>query len=143
MAAHGSSELVVYSLDRLTGALAELLQRAVAAGEICADIDPEDLLRTLVGMCYAHDGPGWQAKELRLIDVFIDGLRRRPDKRDDRQASDALPWCGPDIRSSTQACRWEAANHRQLGASKAAIPGLSGACRLPARQAVTRPQTCC
>jgi hypothetical protein len=50
MAAHGSSELVVYSLDRLTGALAELLQRAVAAGEICADIDPEDLLRTLVGM---------------------------------------------------------------------------------------------
>jgi hypothetical protein len=50
MAAHGSSELVVYSLDRLTGALAELLQRAAAAGEICADIDPEDLLRTLVGM---------------------------------------------------------------------------------------------
>src|ERR1700719_662506 len=49
--------------------------------------------------------------------------------------------CSPDIRSSTQACRWEAANHRQLGASKAAIPGLSGACRLPARQAVTGPQT--
>jgi hypothetical protein len=95
MAAHGSSELVVYSLDRLTGALAELLQRAVAAGEICADIDPEDLLRTLVGMCYAHDRPGWQAKVLRLVDVFIDGLRRRPDKRDDRQASDALPYVQP------------------------------------------------
>jgi hypothetical protein len=49
--------------------------------------------------------------------------------------------CSPDIRSSTQACRGEAAYHRQLGASKAAIPGLSGACRLPARQAVTGPQT--
>jgi AcrR family transcriptional regulator len=80
MAAHGSSDLVAYSLDRLTGAVGELLQRAVAAEEIRADIDPEDLLRTLVGMCYAHDRPGWQAKVLRLVDVFIDGLRRRPDK---------------------------------------------------------------
>ena len=80
MAAHGSSELVAYSLDRLTRALGILLQRAEAAGEIRADIDPEDLLRTLVGMCYAHDRPGWQVKVLRLVDVFIDGLSRRPDK---------------------------------------------------------------
>ena len=81
MAAHGSSELVAYSLDQLTGALGKLLQRATAAGEIRADIDPEDLLRTLVGMCYAHDRPGWQAKVLRLVDVFIDGLRRRSRRR--------------------------------------------------------------
>jgi AcrR family transcriptional regulator len=79
MAAQGSPDLVAYSLDRLTGAVGELLQRAAAAGEIRADIDPEDLLRTLVGMCYAHDRPGWQAKVLRLVDVFIDGLRRRAD----------------------------------------------------------------
>jgi len=57
------------------------LQRAVAAQDIRGDFDPEDLLRTLVGMCYAHDRPGWQAKVLRLIDVFIDGLRQRPDRR--------------------------------------------------------------
>jgi AcrR family transcriptional regulator len=80
MAAHGSSELVAYSLDRLSSAAGELLQRAVAAGAIRTDIDPEDLLRTLVGMCYAHDRPGWQTKVLRLVDVFIDGLRRWPDK---------------------------------------------------------------
>jgi AcrR family transcriptional regulator len=86
MAAHGSSELVAYSLDRLTRALGELLQRAVAAGELRADIDPEDLLRTLVGMCYAHDRPGWQVKVLRLVDVFIDGLRQRPDRSRHRQA---------------------------------------------------------
>jgi AcrR family transcriptional regulator len=77
MAAHGSSELVPYSLERLTRALGDLLQRAMAAGDIRADIDPEDVLRTLVGICYAHDRPGWQAKVLRLVDVFIDGLRRR------------------------------------------------------------------
>ena len=95
MAAHGSSELVAYSLDRLTWAVGELLRRAAAAGEIRADIDPEDLLRALVGMCYAHDGTGWQAKVLRLVEVFIDGLRQRPDKRDDRQARDALPYVRP------------------------------------------------
>jgi hypothetical protein len=35
-------------------------------------------------MCYVYDGTGWQAKVLRLVDVFIDGLRRQPDKRHDR-----------------------------------------------------------
>jgi AcrR family transcriptional regulator len=86
MAAQGSPDLVAYSFDRLTRAVGELLQRAVAAGEIRADIDAEDLLRTLVGMCYAHDRPGWQAGVLRLVDVFIDGLRRRADKGHNQQA---------------------------------------------------------
>jgi hypothetical protein len=53
--------------------------------DLRADIDPEDLLRTLVGMCYAHDRPGWQAKVLRLVDIFIDGLCRRPDETHDRK----------------------------------------------------------
>jgi hypothetical protein len=51
------------------------LQRAVAAGKIRADIGPEDVLRALVGMCYIHDQPGWQSTVLRLLDVFVDGLR--------------------------------------------------------------------
>jgi AcrR family transcriptional regulator len=76
LAAHGSSELSAFSFDRLTRAVGELLERAVAAGEIRADISAEDLLRALVGMCYMHDKPGWQASVLRLVDVFIDGLRR-------------------------------------------------------------------
>ena len=80
MAAHGSSELVAYSLDRLSSAAGGLLQRAAAAGDIRADIDPEDLLRTLIGMCYVRDRPDWQAKVLRLVDVFIDGLRRPADQ---------------------------------------------------------------
>ena len=56
-----------------------MLDRAVAAGEIRADVSPEDLLRALVGMCYMHDQPGWQASVVRLLDVFVDGLRVRPD----------------------------------------------------------------
>jgi AcrR family transcriptional regulator len=72
---HGSSELYARTFDRLTKAVGALLDRAVAAGEIRSDISPEDLLRALVGMCYMHDQPGWQKSVLRLVDVFVDGLR--------------------------------------------------------------------
>ena len=37
----GSSELYAYSFDRLTKAVGTLLDRAVAAGEIRADISPQ------------------------------------------------------------------------------------------------------
>src|ERR1700731_1933674 len=74
LAAHSSSELYAYTFDRLTKAVGALLGRAAAAGEIRADISPEDLLRAFVGMCYMHDQPGWQASVLRLVDVFVDGL---------------------------------------------------------------------
>jgi AcrR family transcriptional regulator len=75
LAVHGSSELYAYGFERLTKAVGALLDRAVAAGEVRGDISPEDLLRTLVGMCYMHDQPGWQESVLRLVDVFVDGLR--------------------------------------------------------------------
>jgi AcrR family transcriptional regulator len=72
-----SGELKAYSFERLTSALALLLDRGAATGELRADISPEDLLRTLVGTFYA-DGPSdWQASALRIVDVFVDGLRPR------------------------------------------------------------------
>jgi AcrR family transcriptional regulator len=74
-AAQGTPELRSYTFDRLTKAVGTLLDRAVAAGEIRADIRPEDLLRALVGICYMHDQPDWQSTVLRLLDVFVDGLR--------------------------------------------------------------------
>ncbi len=77
LAAYKNSELFSYSFERLTRAVGALLDRAIAAGEIRDDISPEDLLRALVGMCYMQDQPGWQTSVLRLVDVFIDGLRNR------------------------------------------------------------------
>lgn len=73
-----SSELAAFSMDRLTKAIGSLLDRAVAAGQMRGDVSPEDLLRTLVGMCYMHDQPGWQSSVLRMLDVFVDGLRVQP-----------------------------------------------------------------
>jgi AcrR family transcriptional regulator len=75
LAVHGSSELYAFTFDRLTKAVGALLDRAVATGEIRADINAEDVLRALAGMCYMHDQPGWQVSVLRLVDVFVDGLR--------------------------------------------------------------------
>src|SRR5580692_8783349 len=80
LAAYKNSELFSFSFDRLTRAVGTLLDRAIAAGEIRDDITPGDILRALVGMCYMNDRPGWQASVLRLVDVFIDGLRVRPDR---------------------------------------------------------------
>jgi AcrR family transcriptional regulator len=76
VAVHASSDLSAYSMDRLGRALETLLQRARAAGVIRDDISAEDILRAIVGLCYTHDKPGWQGNVLRLVDVFVDGMRR-------------------------------------------------------------------
>ena len=73
-------ELFSYSLHRLAEAVGSLLDRAIASGEIRDDIGAEDIIRALVGMCYLHDQPGWQISVLRLVDVFVDGLRIQPRK---------------------------------------------------------------
>ena len=80
LAAYKNSELFSYSFDRLTRSVGGLLDRAIATREIRDDISPEDVLRALVGMCYMHDQRGWQTSVLRLVDVFIDGLRVRRDR---------------------------------------------------------------
>jgi len=69
------TELTAFSHERLTKAVGTLLDRAAASGEIRTDVGPEDLLRTLVGMCLLHDQPGWQAGVIRMLDVLVDGLR--------------------------------------------------------------------
>jgi len=76
VAVHASSDLTTYSLGRLGDALRPLLRRAADAGAIRDDIGAEDILRTIVGICYMHNNPGWQGKVIRLVDVFVDGLRR-------------------------------------------------------------------
>ena len=76
LAAGGSTELSAYTAEHLTGAVRRLMDRATAAGELRADIGPEDVLHMLVALCYRTDAAGWQANVLRLLDVFVDGLCR-------------------------------------------------------------------
>src|SRR5258708_31040349 len=79
LVAYKNSELLSYSFDRLTRAVGGLLDRAMATGEIRDDVSPEDLIRTLVRMCYLHAQPGWQTNVLRLVDVFVYSLPIPPD----------------------------------------------------------------
>jgi AcrR family transcriptional regulator len=89
LAAGPPSELTAFSYERLTKAVAALLNRAVASGELRPDISAEDLLRALVGMCLLHDQPGWQASVVRMLDVLVDGLRAMPGTRTDRTSQAA------------------------------------------------------
>ncbi|MFC7610435.1 SbtR family transcriptional regulator [Teichococcus aestuarii] len=78
LAAHKPPELMAYTSARLYEAIGTLLRPAAEAGEIRRDIGAEDLLRTVIGLCYLHEGPGWQAQVMRLVDVFLDGMRVQP-----------------------------------------------------------------
>lgn len=70
-----TTELHAFSGTQITGAMVLLVDRACAIGDIRPDVDPNDLLRALVGFTYGNTSPGWQASALRLIDVLMDGLR--------------------------------------------------------------------
>jgi len=75
IAVTGSSELHTKSSAQMAQAAAVLIKRAIEAGEIRADIAPDSLVRALIGMCYMHNQPGWQASVLHLVDILVNGLR--------------------------------------------------------------------
>ena len=72
---NGASALYAYSGAQITGAMSLLVERAGASGDIRPDVDPNDLLRALIGFTYGNTAPGWQASALRLIDILMDGMR--------------------------------------------------------------------
>lgn len=74
----GSSDIYAYSQEQIGRTVGDLMARASAAGAIRDDIAPEDLMRAVIGMCYTREQAGWQATVVRLVDVFLDGLRLQP-----------------------------------------------------------------
>jgi AcrR family transcriptional regulator len=79
-AAGSATELYADSAARLGRSLSNLMAAAIAAGLVRDDIAPEDVMRAVFGMCYTREHPGWQDKVIQLVDVFLDGLRLRPDR---------------------------------------------------------------
>jgi AcrR family transcriptional regulator len=72
-----------YFMQRLGPALGSLLQAAAAAGEIRADIGPEDLLYAVSNLCMPLADEG-AAYTQRMIALLIDGLRYRADAHQSR-----------------------------------------------------------
>ncbi len=66
--------LPAYFDKRLRPALHTLLKAAAAAGEVRADIEPDDLLQAVASLCTpAHDGDPAHAR--RMVALLVDGLR--------------------------------------------------------------------
>jgi AcrR family transcriptional regulator len=63
--------------ELITRAISTLVKDAVRSGDVRKDIDPSDLLRALVGVSYGNPDAGWEASARRLIDILMDGLRRK------------------------------------------------------------------
>lgn len=70
----GFEALHTYFLDRLVPVCAELLDSAITAGEIRADIDALTLMRGVGNLCIgAESDPDYDAR--RLAGILVDGLR--------------------------------------------------------------------
>jgi AcrR family transcriptional regulator len=72
-----TSTLYASSLELITNAISTLVKRAIASGDVRRDIDPSDLLRAMVGVSYGNPDAGWEASARRLINLLMDGLRRK------------------------------------------------------------------
>lgn len=74
----GNRELFADARARLVAAVSLLMERGQAAGTLRRDVGAEDLLRTLYGICYSHEGADWQVRAMLMIDIFMTGLRSVP-----------------------------------------------------------------
>jgi AcrR family transcriptional regulator len=70
-----NTELFAYVHARMHASMKELVDAAVAAGEIRSDVSPVDLMRAVSGVCMASDSTDWQAQARRLVALLVDGLR--------------------------------------------------------------------
>jgi AcrR family transcriptional regulator len=73
----GPSELYCESGAQVKAAIALLVDRAVASGDIRLDIDPLDLLRALAGVANMSAGPDGKQAAKRMVDILIAGIRTR------------------------------------------------------------------
>ena len=73
----GVSELYSASTEQMKLAVAKLVDRAVASGDIRLDVDPLDLLRALAGVTSTNPGPEGTEAARRMVDILIAGVLKR------------------------------------------------------------------
>lgn len=71
----GASKLYESSRALIQATVDALVKRAVKSGDIRKDIDPQDLLRPLIGVFYVELGSDGQQSARRLVDILIAGSR--------------------------------------------------------------------
>lgn len=65
------------SRDRMTVAIASLVDAGAAAGTVRSDVDPRDIMASLTGVTLTSGQPDKRDQAGRILDLLMDGLRRR------------------------------------------------------------------
>lgn len=74
----GSKAMYAELSGRMREAVDRLIAHAVETGEIRPGVTADDLLSTTYAVGYARpSGPDWKAHVLRVIDIFLEGMRAR------------------------------------------------------------------
>ena len=71
----GASKLYESSRSQIREAVEMLAKRAIHSGDLRRDLDPNDLLRPLIGVALIPASPDWQQSAKRLVDILITGSR--------------------------------------------------------------------
>ena len=74
--AAGNSTVYASSSALIGDALSALLKAGIAAGEIRAEVQTDDLIQVLAGIAYNVTTPGAKGSAARFIDIVIAGLRK-------------------------------------------------------------------
>jgi AcrR family transcriptional regulator len=73
----GPTKLFSASTEQMKQAIAKLIDRAVASGEVRLVGDPLDLLRALAGVANLSAGADGEEAAKRMVDILIAGIRSR------------------------------------------------------------------
>ena len=73
----GTSELYSVSTEQIKRVMGQLVDRAVASGDIRLDLEPLDLLRALAGVASIGTGADGTLAAKRMVDILIEGIRIR------------------------------------------------------------------
>ena len=75
--AGGSTRLIEGARGPVHGTFLDLVRRAIESGDLRADTEPDDFLRTLVGVFHTTAVPGWEASARRIVEILIEGSRAK------------------------------------------------------------------
>jgi AcrR family transcriptional regulator len=71
----GSTRLIEGSRSLVHAAFVTAVKRAIVSGDLCADTNPDDFVRALVGVFHTTALPGWEQSARRIVDILIAGSR--------------------------------------------------------------------
>ena len=74
----GATRLIEGSRSLIHAAFVASVKRAIASGDLCADTEPTDLIRALIGVLHTTAQRGWEPSARRLVDILIAGSRSTP-----------------------------------------------------------------